>query len=77
MYRFTYRLRGDTAARTLLLLLSLSLLLSCSLCPGNSTRYRVLVGKDDTAGDYYTIEVLIRAQAYGYIRGRYQQQQQL
>jgi hypothetical protein len=29
----------------------------------------VLVGKDDTAGDYFTIEVLMRAQAYGYIRG--------
>ena len=29
----------------------------------------MLVGKDDTAGDYYTIEALIRAQAYGHIRG--------
>jgi len=29
----------------------------------------VLVGKDDTAGEYFTIEVLMRAEAYGSIRG--------
>lgn len=36
---------------------------------GNSTRYRVLVGKNDTAGEYFTLEVLMRAQAYGAVRG--------
>ncbi|KAF8072688.1 protein phosphatase 2C [Scenedesmus sp. PABB004] len=37
---------------------------------GNSTRYRVLVGKNDTAGEYFTVEVLIRAQAYGAVRDK-------
>jgi hypothetical protein len=41
------------------------------LTAGNSTRYRVLVSREDTAGDYFTIEVLIRANAYGFIRGEY------
>lgn len=45
----------------------------CDNCSsvGNSTRYRVLTGKDDTAGEYFTMEVLMRAQAYGVIRGRF------
>jgi hypothetical protein len=30
----------------------------------------VLAGKDDTAGEYFTVEVLIRAMAYGLIKGR-------
>ncbi|WIA28731.1 hypothetical protein OEZ86_011266 [Tetradesmus obliquus] len=37
---------------------------------GNSTRYRVLVGKDDTAGEYFTVEVLIRPTAYGLVKGK-------
>lgn len=37
---------------------------------GNSTRYRVIEGKDNTAGESFTIEVLIRPQAYGVIRGK-------
>eukprot|EP00882_Tetradesmus_deserticola_P008745 GHRQ01009222.1.p1 GENE.GHRQ01009222.1~~GHRQ01009222.1.p1 ORF type:complete len:173 (+),score=31.56 GHRQ01009222.1:152-670(+) len=36
----------------------------------NSTRYRVLVGKDDTAGEYFIVEVLIRPMAYGLIQGK-------
>jgi hypothetical protein len=40
------------------------------LLTGNSTRYRVLVGKDDTAGEYFTVEVLIRPMAYGLIKGK-------
>lgn len=39
------------------------------LLAGNSTRYRVVVGREDTAGEYFTIEALIRAEAYGVIRG--------
>jgi len=44
----------------------------CCWCnaAGNSTRYRVLVSKDDTAGEYFTIEMLIRPQAYGAVRDK-------
>eukprot|EP00879_Flechtneria_rotunda_P032068 GHRR01035219.1.p1 GENE.GHRR01035219.1~~GHRR01035219.1.p1 ORF type:complete len:141 (+),score=15.37 GHRR01035219.1:575-997(+) len=37
---------------------------------GNSIRYRVLVGKNDTAGDHFIVEALIRPQAYGVIPGK-------
>ena len=47
----------------------LLLLAAAVLHTGNSTRYRVLVGKDDTAGEYFTVEVLIRPMAYGLVKG--------
>jgi hypothetical protein len=49
--------------------ISTLLLYCCSLHTGNSTRYRVLVGKDDTAGEYFTVEILMRPMAYGLIKG--------
>jgi hypothetical protein len=36
---------------------------------GNSTRLRVLVGKEDSGGEFFTVELLIRPTAFGAVRG--------
>lgn len=36
---------------------------------GNGTRYRVLLGANDTGGEYFSVEVLMRKEAYGAVRG--------
>lgn len=35
------------------------------LCVGTGTRVRVAASTNDTAGEYFTVELLIRPQAYG------------
>lgn len=37
--------------------------------PGNQTRYRVITSSEDTGGESFTIEMLIREGAYGSTRG--------
>lgn len=34
--------------------------------PGNGTRYRIITRSSDTAGQYYTVEVLVRGTAPGF-----------
>jgi hypothetical protein len=36
---------------------------------GNQTRYRVVTSSDDTGGESFTMELLIREGAYGASRG--------
>lgn len=61
-----YSLLGRTAST----MTAAEYLMQSDAHAGNSTRYRVIEGKDDTAGESFTIEVLIRPQAYGVIRGK-------
>jgi hypothetical protein len=42
---------------------------------GNGTRYRVLLGANDTGGEYFSVEVLMRKEAYGAVRGGARAQQ--
>lgn len=39
------------------------------MAAGNGTRYRVLLGANDTGGEYFSVEVLMRKEAYGAVRG--------